>query len=222
MKQIIGFVPMRCGSKGIPMKNIKNLCGKPLCYYVLNALMKSKKIDLIYVSTDCNEIENIVNGFSFNKVIVIKRSKKNASDYASSESAMIEFIKSHSINPSSIIFFTQVTSPLLTHKDVDGGIELFNDKKNDTVLSAVKFNRFFWSDNGVPLNYDPLNRPTRQKMKDFYVENGAFYISKVKDIVKHKTRISGRIGIFPMHEDSLIEIDELNDFIQMEKIIENR
>ena len=53
----IAFIPARCGSESIPFKNIKIICGKPLIYWALLALTKSKNIDQIYVATDCDEIK---------------------------------------------------------------------------------------------------------------------------------------------------------------------
>ena len=73
----IAFIPVRCGSKSIPFKNIKVFCGKPLVYWNLKSLQDSKSIDIIYVATDCEEIESIVNDFSFSKVVTYKRDNKN-------------------------------------------------------------------------------------------------------------------------------------------------
>ena len=55
----IALVPARCGSKSIPFKNIKDFCGRPLIYWVLNSLNNVKEIDSIYVATDCDEISEI-------------------------------------------------------------------------------------------------------------------------------------------------------------------
>lgn len=54
---IIAFVPVRCRSKSIPFKNIKEFCGKPLVYWNLEALQNSSSIDKIFVATDCEEIK---------------------------------------------------------------------------------------------------------------------------------------------------------------------
>ena len=64
----IAFIPVRCGSKSIPLKNIKSFCNKPLVYWSILALQKSKNIDEIYVATDCDEIKSVVNSFEFSKV----------------------------------------------------------------------------------------------------------------------------------------------------------
>ena len=76
----IAFIPVRCGSKSIPFKNIRNFCGKPLIYWNLKALEDSENIDQISVATDCERIKLVVNQFQFSKVVVFERSEKNAKD----------------------------------------------------------------------------------------------------------------------------------------------
>ena len=68
----IALVPARCGSKSIAFKNIKDFCGKPLIYWVLNSLNSVKAIDNVYVATDCDDISEVVTSFNFNKVILLK------------------------------------------------------------------------------------------------------------------------------------------------------
>ena len=98
----VAFIPVRGGSKSIPLKNIKEICGKPLVYWTLKAACSSKYIDKVYVATDSAEISEVVNGFKngdeseiFKNANVIGRSKESASDTASTESAMLEFASNY-------------------------------------------------------------------------------------------------------------------------------
>lgn len=77
--KIVAVVAARGGSKGVPKKNILLLNNKPLITYVLNTLLKVKKIDRIIVSTDCHDIKKIVKNFH-NKIEVRDRNKKLARD----------------------------------------------------------------------------------------------------------------------------------------------
>ncbi len=58
-KKILGIIPARGGSKGIPHKNIINLCGKPLISYTIESGLGCKYIDYLMVSTDSQEIAQI-------------------------------------------------------------------------------------------------------------------------------------------------------------------
>ena len=110
----IAFIPVRGGSKSIPLKNIKLIAGKPLLYWVLDAAVQSKYIEKIYVSTDNNDIMNVTKRFCNDKVVAINRSAVNATDTASTESAMLEFAENYGFEN---IVLIQATSPLLTAED---------------------------------------------------------------------------------------------------------
>ena len=64
----VAFVPVRGGSKSIPLKNIKLFCGKPLVYWSVSALQHTAAIDEIIVATDSRQIEQVVTSFCFSKV----------------------------------------------------------------------------------------------------------------------------------------------------------
>lgn len=66
---------------------------------------------------------------------------------------------------------------------------------------------------------DYKNRPRRQDFEGSFVENGAFYISKVSNIKRYKNRLSGNIGIYEMPEYTHVEIDEPEDWLAIERTI---
>ena len=208
----IAFIPVRCGSKSIPFKNIRNFCGRPLIYWNLKALEDSKKIDQIHVATDCEKIKLIINQFKFSKVSVFERNKENAKDESSTESVILEFLSKNSFNDDDTFLLVQATSPLTQTKDLDGAIEQYKKENSDSLLSCVRTKRFFWRDDSKSLNYDYKNRPRRQDFGGLLMENGAFYISTVGRINKSKNRLSGSISIYEMAEYTAIEIDEEDDW----------
>lgn len=208
----IAFIPVRCGSKSIPLKNIKPFCGKPLVYWSLKALQESTNIDVIFVATDCEEIKQVVNAFGFSKVQVYDRQAQNASDKASTESVMLEFIRTQNFNQNDTFILVQATSPLTQTKDFDEALNLLKKEDANSLLTCVKSKRFFWNSNGTSINYDYKNRPRRQDFDGLLMENGAFYINTVGNIVKDKNRLSGKIAIYEMPEYTAVEIDEEDDW----------
>lgn len=215
----IAFIPVRCGSKSIPFKNIKFFCGKPLVYWNLEALQNSNNIDEIFVATDCDEIKEIVNNFSFSKVKVYERDNKNAGDTASTESVMLEFINKNNFKDNDLFLLVQATSPLTQTKDFDNAIKKLHDDNADSLLTCIRTKRFIWNDNGTTLNYDYLNRPRRQDFDGLLMENGAFYINSISNIKKDQNRLSGNISIFEMEEHTAVEIDEEDDWHIAEKFM---
>ena len=216
---IIAFIPVRCGSKGIPMKNIKSFCGQPLVYWVLKAAEGVEEIDKIVVSTDCTEIEIEVNKLGINKIEIHRRSQENAVDTASTESVMLEYIDHAQLSEEDDMILIQATSPFTTSEHLRLGIEQYKNDSCDSVLSVVDNGHFLWNGKGESLNYDFKNRPRRQDFDPQYSENGAFYINKVGNILTHKNRLSGQISICIMPKHTALELDDMEDWMIGESVM---
>ncbi|WP_406684191.1 acylneuraminate cytidylyltransferase [Seonamhaeicola sp. MEBiC1930] len=215
----IAFIPARGGSKGIPDKNIKYFCGKPLIYWTLSELQKTNQVDEIIVATDSQRIKDVVEGFNFNKVKVYDRSPANALDDSSTESVMLEYLERNPKNIKDVFMLVQATSPLTISYDFSEALTKYHENLYDSILSCVRIKRFFWNENGTPKNYDFNKRPRRQDFNGELLENGAFYINSVENILKHKNRLSGRVGIHEMPEFTSLEIDEEEDWIVGESLM---
>lgn len=223
----VAFIPVRGGSKSIPLKNIKLICGRPLVYWTIKAACGCKYIDRVYVSTDSNKIKETVESFKsgmktdlFAKAEVIERSAESASDTASTEFAMLEFANNYEFEN---VVLIQATSPLLQSEDLDRGFDAFNEDKTDSVISVVSQKRFHWGcDEGGfvhPTNYDVFHRPRRQEFDEYLVENGAFYITSKANLIKFQNRVSGNIKAVEMNEDTFFEIDEPDDWVIIESLM---
>lgn len=218
----VAFIPVRGGSKSIPLKNIKKIHGHPLVYWTLKAAVECQYIDKVYVSTDSQQIKDTVLSFAFPNVEVISRSPETASDTASTESAMLEFANQYDFDNIALI---QATSPLLTAEDLDGGFAQYYNPSTDSVLSVVRQKRFIWKETetgSVAENYNPLSRPRRQEYDGYLVENGAFYITSRISLLETGCRISGNIRTYEMPEDTYFEIDEPSDWIIIEEFLKRK
>lgn len=224
----VAFIPVRGGSKSIPLKNIKPLCGKPLVYWTAKAACDCEYIDKVYISTDSDRIRTTVEGFKseasiFDKLEVIWRSVESASDTASTEFAMLEFAGQYDFDN---IVLVQATSPLLQGSDLEKGFEQYIKPDTDSVMSVVHQYRFNWAydekGNINPINYDVFHRPRRQEFNGYLVENGAFYITSKERLLSTKSRVSGNIKAVEMNEDTFLEIDEPSDWIVIENLMKKR
>lgn len=216
---VIAFIPVRGGSKSIPLKNIKNFCDKPLIYWSLRALQDSAVVDEVFVGTDCNKIEEVVLGFCFSKVKIYKRDAENATDESSSESVILEFLNKYDFKDKDLFILVQATSPFVRAEDFAEALLKYNAEKADSLLTCVRSKRFFWSDDAQPINYVLSIRPRRQGFKGLLMENGAFYISTVGSVKKHKNRLSGKIAIYEMQDFAYIELDEDYDWCIAESLM---
>ena len=130
---------------------------------------------------------------------------------------MLEYIDVEQLNNKDVFMLVQATSPFTQSSHFNQGLELY--KNYDSVLSCCKSKRFYWDKNGKALNYDICNRPRRQDFNGSIVENGAFYINSVENIIKTNNRLSGKIGLYEMPEYTFIEIDEPEDWDIAESIM---
>lgn len=212
MAKTVAFVPVREGSKSIPLKNIKPFYGQPLVFWVLKALQKVEAVDEVIVATDGPEIARTVLAFGLTKVRVYDRKQENANDTASTESVMLEYLESTRLEDKAVFLLVQATSPLTQSTDFEKGLKLMSQPDIDSVISCCRNKRFFWSAEGEPFNYNYKDRPRRQDFDGLLMENGAFYINTVGNIKDHQNRLSGKIGICEMPEYTGLELDEPNDW----------
>lgn len=215
----IAFIPVRGGSKSIPLKNIKLFCGKPLVCWNIEALEKCSLVDQIIVATDSKQIEDAVLSNSYQKVTVYHRLEENACDTASTESVILEYINKVCLSDDSVFILVQATSPLTESCHFTEALEIYAKGEYDSMLTCVRNYRFFWNADGTSKNYDYMNRPRRQNFSGELMENGAFYINTIGNILKNGNRLYGKIGIYEMPEYTATEIDEPDDWIILENLM---
>lgn len=214
----LALIPLRGGSKSIPKKNIKEIAGKPLCAWALEAACKSEVFAKTVVSTDCDEIADVVNALGL-PVEILKRPEHLATDEASTESVMLHAAENYHFDTLTTI---QATSPMVTADDFINAFKKYKTEALDSLLTAVNVKRFFWTPDGSPINYDPVNRPRRQDFQGVFMENGAFYITGRVILNKYKCRLGGKIGIYEMPEETAMEIDEPDDWQAVEALLKKR
>lgn len=215
----IAFIPVRGGSKSIPLKNIKPFCGKPLVCWNIEALELCNYVDEIIVATDSDEIWNTVENFNYKKTKLYRRSEKNACDTSSTESVMLEYINNMNLNEDYVFMLVQATSPLTETKHFTEALQMYYNSSFDSMLTCVRNFRFFWNEDGTSMNYDFKNRPRRQDFNGMLMENGAFYINTVKGILRSGNRLCGKIGFYIMPEYTATEIDEPDDWFILENLM---
>lgn len=219
---VICIIPARGGSKGIKNKNIIDVLGCPLIEYSIKQALNSKYIDEVYVTTDSLEIAK-VSASAGAKVVM--RPAVLSDDLATSESAILhclEDVESTGVNVTLVVFL-QCTSPIRYQGDLDDAIAAYRDQKCDSLLSVVENHRFIWerSNDGTyqSVNYDYNYRQRRQDLAPQFCENGSIYIFTPAGIRETGNRLSGRIGIYVMRDETAYEIDGLVDVSVIEALL---
>ena len=222
----IAFIPARGGSKGLPKKNIKHLCGKPLISWSIEQALAANNIDKVFVSTNCPEIATISKDYGAE--VPFLRPAHLATDEASTESAMLhfcEYLLENNIACDNLLLI-QATSPIRKKTTLDNAISYFNEHSFDSLLSVVPSHNFYWLNKKQPkASYDFLQRPRRQDILEHeqkFLETGSFYLSKFKGFLEHKNRLFGNIGLFSAEPEEAFEIDTPLDFSICEAIINSQ
>ena len=209
--KVVSVIPARGGSKGIPLKNIVELGGKPLISYTIEA-SKQSNVDETWVSTDSSEIASVVSEYG---VKVIERPEDISTDTSQSEEALLHAARDSEFD---VLVFIQPTSPLIKSEDINKGLEMMD--KYDSVFSVTKEHWIpRWTMDVKPFEWEINNRPMRQDKPETYIENGAFYITKRKNLLESKLRYSGKIGVVEMPLSRSFQIDTIEDLELMEKLL---
>lgn len=214
-RKISTVILARGGSKGIPGKNIKELNGKPLISYSIEA-SKASLSDDTWVCTDDQKIAEESSKYGAN---ILMRPPHTATDTSKSEEALLFFAESIDTD---IIVFIQPTSPMLKAEYIDKGIEMVLSGKYDSVFSAFEEHwlpRWTFDGNARPADWEMYRRPRRQDVEPLWVENGAFYITTKKNLIESKLRYSGRIGIVEMPASMSFQVDTPEDLRIIERLI---
>ena len=213
------LIPARGGSKGIPLKNIAQLNGKPLISYVLQASLKSN-VNETWVSTDDADIKKVSLEEDL-EVRVLDRPPELAQDNSSTEDVMLHFAEHVWFD---VIVLIQPTSPMITAEQIDEGLTIFECCEYDSLFSAVRTDDILiWEEMGFdvrPLNYDPRNRGRRQTRDDnHFIETGGFYITSRDMLLESCCRMSGRIGVIEVPFWTSFQVDRWEDLKNIERLM---
>ncbi len=208
--KIIAIIPARGESTRIKNKNIKIFNKKPLIAWTIEAALRSKLIDDVYVTSEDSNILRISKKYLAK---TIKRPKKLSNNIIHVDEAIKHaYLK---VNKKyDYVLTLQPTSPLKTTKNIDEAIKTIIKKKADSLISVFKTHQFLWEkkkNSFIPVNYDFNNRPRSQE-SNFFQENGAINITKPKILVKKNNRLGGKITTYQMNFWRSIDIDQIEDF----------
>lgn len=217
--KLIAIIPARCGSKGVPFKNIYPINGKPLIAYTIETL-KNSIVNEIYVSTDCEKIANIALNLGSK---IINRPKEISGDSSPTIDCIkhaIDFLK---LNEDDNILLVQPTSPLLKSNDITRAVDNFILDSYETIISVVENHNILWEEKNfylIPKNHDIKKRIRRQDMNKTFAETGGFYLFKAKNIIIHNNIYgTGKIGYIEIPKSRSFEIDDYEDIKIVEALI---
>lgn len=225
----LAIVPARGGSKGLPGKNIKQLCGKPLVAWSIEAGLNSKYIDEVMVSTDDKKIAEISKKYGAN--VPFLRPSELASDTATTFDAVkhtIDYYKNELKKEFDYIVLLEPTSPLRENNDIDIMIEKIvdNQEEFDSISSIGEVHehpsimkQIVNKNYIVPFCKELKVTTRRQDNEKAYFPYGVAYIAKIKNLLEEETFYTKRNTFYEIKRYQCYEIDDLYDFLAIENIM---
>jgi CMP-N,N'-diacetyllegionaminic acid synthase len=221
----IAVIPARSGSKRIPLKNFKILGGKPLIAYTIEEALKSRHIQRIVISTDYGDIDQFLQHYDRSKLKIHRRPEALAGDLVTTEEVLLHILGQDWAVGVEYIVTLPPTTPFRSAKTIDGCIELFLNKKADSVLSI----------SGEKIragSYDPHTRRFAFKMKKppskmsewpfTYFDNSSVYVTKAEVLRQQKFIIGPITYGYEIDKIEGFDINEPFDWAIAAKLIYER
>ena len=185
--KVLGVIPARGGSKGVPKKNVKLLGGKPLIAYSIEAARAAKLLTRVIVSTDDEEIAEVSRRWGADAPFL--RPAELATDAAKAVPVIqhaLEEMEGRDDQVYDAVMMLQPTTPFRTGADIDRAIEILEKTGADSVISVVDVEghhpaRMKYPEDGRLIDPDFCeayeNQP-RQELRPMYLRNGMIYLTR--------------------------------------------
>lgn len=227
-KSVIAIIPARGGSKGLPGKNIKELCGKPLIGWTIESGLGSKYLDVVMVTTDNEEIAKISRDFGAE--VPFLRPNDLANDTATSVDVIkhtISFYENKLNKVFDYIVLLEPTSPLRDKNNIDDMIEkIISVEDNfDAIVSLGAVNEHpsimkkIEGKNIISYCGELTMKTRRQDNNIAYFPYGVAYIVKTNTLKKENSFYPKRTTYYLIKRYQCYEIDDIYDFMAIENIM---
>ncbi len=226
--KVLGLIPVRGGSKGIPNKNRKLLDGKPLMQYTIENALSSTLLDKVVVSSEDDILIDIANKLGVD--VPFKRPKNLSLD----SSPTIEVVK-HALNyfiekgeTYDAVCLLQVTVPFRPNDQIDSAIDKFIKSNADSLISVRKVPHQYNAHWVFEPNHNgDLKIATgeksiitrRQDLPVNYYRDGSIYITKSEVILNKDSLYGDQISYIESTHKDFVNIDTIEDWEKAETIV---
>lgn len=229
MQNVLAVIPARGGSKGVPGKNIKNLMGKPLIAYTIEAAIESGIFKKVIVSTDSKEIAEIAALYGAETPFM--RPADLSGDGVSSDDVILHalsYYEDYEIEYDAVCKL-QPTSPMRDAGHLRESYQLFCEEEVDFLVSVCECEHSpLWAGTiGEDLRLDhfipeEVKRACRQELPVYYRLNGAIYIGKKAAFCQNKSFLGKKSMAYIMSQEDSVDIDSYLDFQLAEIMMKTR
>ena len=226
--RVLGLIPARGGSKGVPRKNVRLLNGKPLLAYTAESALQAKNLSRVILSTEDEEIAEV--GRSCGLDVPFIRPAEFAQDSTPSLAVVQHVLLTLEENGEHFdaVCLLQPTNPLRRAEDIDACVELFIRTGADCVISVLpvphEYNPkwVFWQGEGGKMSLstgDTEIIPRRQDLPRAFHRDGSVYITRSQIIINRQSLYGDNVQGYEMSPEFSANIDTEEDWQAIEKRI---
>lgn len=230
--KVVAIIPARGGSKRVPRKNLRNLGGRALISWSIQAALEAETVTRVVVSTDDDEIASVSQGWGAE---VVKRPPELATDSARIEEALIHVFGHRpgkpAIPPPDLVVTLQPTSPIRRPGLIDECVRrLASRPAANSSLTAVEVGVTWWLEHALgPEGRAWVNQfgareiPQRQDWigtDDRLAEDGSVFVTRYLSLTQTRDRRAGPVTI--VVNDRTVDIDTEEDFRMAEALLAAR
>lgn len=226
---ILAVVPARGGSRGIPRKNIRPLCGRPLLAWTADAALKAPSLDRVVLSTDDPEIAEI--GRACGLEVPFMRPAELAGDHTPGTDPVLHalaWLASHEGYRPDAVMLLQPPSPLRRAEHIEAAAALLASSGADSVLSVCPPDYHpYWmkvvrDGRLTPFMAEGARYHSRQELPPVVRTNGAIYLARVASFVAARTFELPHTVAYPMPREDSVNIDDEFDWWLAEQALKAR
>lgn len=215
----IAIIPARGGSKRLPGKNIKDLAGKPMIAWTIEAALDSGVFDYVFVSTDCEEIAQIAKDFSAE--VPFLRPEELANNTATTNDVvthLVGWFEKEYDQKVATIAILQPTSPLRNSLHIKEAMSLMQEKSAKAIVSVceleyrIQFCNKLSSEGSMKGFIKPQDMKRTQDLDSYFRLNGAIYLFDREYVNRLGELYSEGTFAYIMSSKVSIDIDTEDDF----------
>ena len=230
-REVLGLIPARGGSKGMPRKNIRQLAGKPLAAWTIETALACPMLDRAIVSTDDREIADIARRYGAEVPFIrpAELAQDGTSDLPVYQHALSWLAEHEGYRPD-IVVWLRPTAPLRTVQDVETAIQLLIETGADCVRSVCLAEHHpYWmkrldSDRLVSFvdGIDESKYYRRQLLPPVYRLNGAVDVTWCRTVMEKGLLYGGDVRGYVMSAERSIDLDSELDFALAELLLQRK
>lgn len=203
------LVPMKGHSARVPGKNLRHLGGRPLCYWIVEALGACDSIEEIVINTDCEAIATALS--TRFDVKIHWRPEQIQGDFVSMNTIIADDLsrlphRNHFLQ-------THSTNPFLQKESIEKALDRFLTQDTfDSLFTVTRFQGRFYDKDGQPCNHDPSELRRTQDLSPLFLENSNLYVFTRSSFAAENRRIGQNPMLHELPAMEALDIDEEEDF----------